>query len=54
LDRVAKQDKCVIYSFGLPLLFHFCQLLSESSCDYDRCQRRVIVRIFPVEARTWL
>lgn len=54
LDRVAKQDKCVIYSFGLPLLFHFCQLLSESSCDDDRCQRRVIVRIFPVEARTWL
>ncbi|KAI9452236.1 hypothetical protein BJY52DRAFT_947626 [Lactarius psammicola] len=65
LDRVAKQDKCVIYSFGL---FHFVLLSSfclapqfrGSGLNFfffylcHRCQRRVLLRIDTVEARTVL
>jgi hypothetical protein len=41
LDRVAKQDKCVIYSFGLPpfLCCHLPFLMAHA----DRYQRRIVV-----------
>jgi Methyltransferase domain len=43
LDRVAKQDKCVIYSFGQSRSPSFFSVLVAHTAFPDRHQRRVIV-----------
>jgi hypothetical protein len=45
IDRVAKQDKCVIYSFGGFFFFAYGSMCSNfpSPRPSDRYQRRVVV-----------